>query len=464
MVWTGTSCWGSWPTISGTTTSAGTTVTTVRNEMFRTRSGANTFRRLCLSLSMKAIRARLSARANAAMKMLADGILLGLAYGGAFYLRFDGQVPSEIWTVCRQTLLWVVLLKILVYQAAGLYRSFWRYSGMNDLKRLLLAQAAGLATSLFVVTMSREATFGFPRSVYLIDALLSLLLTGGLRFGPRWVRESLPMSSLRWVDRIFPEWLLTRKVRGKRVLVVGAGDAGEMIVREFSKNPSGRFVAIGFVDDDAGKVGRDIHGVRLLGSGADIPRLAEQHRAEEIVLPLPSASGSEIRAILRRCRGAKARLRIVPSLGEIVSGSARLTEIRDLRVEDLLRREPANLDLPQISGYLRGKCVLVTGAGGSIGSELCRQIARFAPERLLLLGRGENSIFSISQELAVSFPSLPLEQIIGDVINKRKLDGVMAAHQPQIVFHAGADKHVPLMEGNPDEAVLNNVFGTRNLL
>ena len=413
---------------------------------------------------MKTISAWLRSWVNPALKVLGDALLLSLAFAASFLIRFDGHVPARMWEICAQALPWIVFLKLVVYRSAGLYRSFWRYSGINDLKRLRVAQAAALGTSLFVVTMSREATYGFPRGIYLIDAFLGLILTGGLRFSPRWMREAVPSTWLRPFRQAVPGWIHTRNPNARRVLIVGAGDAGEMVVREISKNPESEFVAVGFVDDDPRKQGRDIHGVSVLGRPNDIVRLAEEHEVGEIILTIPSASGREIRAILRSCRGVKARLRIVPSLSEIVSGSARLTDIRDLRLEDLLRREEVDLNLEQISDYLRDKRILVTGAGGSIGSELCRQIARFEPRELLLVGRGENSIFCIAQELAVNFPSIPRKQIIGDVINKRKLEGILSAHRPPIVFHAGADKHVPLMEMNPDEAVLNNIFGTRNVL
>jgi FlaA1/EpsC-like NDP-sugar epimerase len=404
-------------------------------------------------------------RIDFASKIAADGVLLALTYVAAFLVRFDGRVPPPMWQVCFQTLPWIVLLKLVVYCLSGLYRSFWRYSGVNDLQRLLVAQAAGLGTSLFVVTMSREATYGFPRGIYLVDAFLALALTGGLRFSPRWLRETVPSAWLQPFRKVVPG---TKERDGdrrkKRVLIVGAGDEGEVIVSELAKNRGGGYVAVGIVDEDPKKRGRVIHGVPVLGGLSDIGQLAEDERIDEIVLTRHSNGGDEVRSVLRNCRGVKARLRIVPSLPEVVSGSARLTDIRDVKLEDLLRREEAKLDLEQISGYLRHKRILVTGAGGSIGSELCRQIARFEPAELLLFGRGENSIFMIDQELASTFPSVRRVTIIGDVINKRKVEGVFSIHRPEIVFHAGADKHVPLMEGNPDEAVLNNVFGTKNLL
>jgi FlaA1/EpsC-like NDP-sugar epimerase len=408
----------------------------------------------------------LGSRLDIASKLLADGVLLSLCYLGAFLIRFDGRVPAAMWQVCLLTLPWIVALKLCVYLASGLYRSFWRYSGVNDLQRLLVAMAGCLGTSLFVVTMSREATFGFPRGIYLVDAFLALAVTGGLRFSPRWLRETVPSAWLRPVWGVVPG--LRRKDldrRKKRVLIVGAGDEGEAVVSELIKSGSGgEYVAVAIVDEDTVKRGRLIHGVPVVGVIADIPRLVEQMGVEEIVITRHSDAGDEVRPVLRVCRGVKARLRIVPTLSEIVGGAARLTDIRDVKLEDLLRREEAKLDLDQISGYLRGRRILVTGAGGSIGSELCRQIARFEPAQLVLFGRGEHSIFVIDQELSLSFPGVRRATVIGDVINKKKLQGVFATYRPEIVFHAGADKHVPLMEGNPDEAVLNNVFGTKNLL
>jgi FlaA1/EpsC-like NDP-sugar epimerase len=403
----------------------------------------------------------LHSRADLASKVAGDALLLCLAFAGSFLIRFDGRVPTQMWAVCYWALPWIVLLKLVTYHFAGLYRSFWRYSGVNDLQRLVAAQLAGLGTSLFIVTMSREATYGFPRGIYLIDAFLSLILTGSVRFGPRWLRETVPSSWMSPFRRMFPGWTSVPSPDAKRVLVVGAGDAGEVIVSELMK-AHGTYLTVGIIDDDPAKRGRFIHGVPVVGGKKDLPRLADELRAEEIILT--GSSGEEVRSILRSCRGMKARIRTMPSVAEIVAGAARATDLRDLKVEDLLRREEAKLDLGQISGYLRGKRILVTGAGGSIGSELCRQIARFGPAEILLFGRGENSIFCIEQELKTTFPKVPSRAVIGDVINKKKLQGVFRAHQPEIVFHAGADKHVPLMEANPDEAVLNNIFGTRNLL
>jgi len=370
---------------------------------------------LRLPADFRSVASRLWSRGtNLALRFLADAVLLTLAFAASFYIRFDGYVPSPMWGLCVLTLPWVIALKLVVYWYAGLFRSLWRYSGVNELQRLLVAQAGGLGASLLVVTMSRAATDGFPRGVFLIDAALSLVLTGGIRFAARWVQES---HSTRGVA---PESTARRR-DARRVLVVGAGDAGEMVVRKISKNPANDMRLVGLVDDDPCKRGREIHGVRVLGTCRDIARLAEEHGVEEIILTLPSASGAEIRAILRDCRGAKARLRIVPSLSETVSGSVQITDIRDLRIEDLLRRKEIDLRLDLCSGYLRDKRILVTGAGGSIGSELCVQIAHFQPRELVLLGRGENSIFSIAQKLSALFPSIRVVQIIGDVINKRKL-------------------------------------------
>lgn len=413
-------------------------------------------------LERDAVEGWFASRVDLASKMVADALLLGLSFAGAFLIRFDGHVPPQMWEICRHILPWVVLGKVAVYRMAGLYRSFWRYSGVRDLQRLLVTQVTGLGTCLFVVTMA--GSYRLPWGIYAIDTFLALILTGGVRFGPRWVREVVPSSWLRPLRRALPGWVRSRSLDVKRVLIVGAGDEGERIVSELSKSSSGKYLAVGIVDDDPLKRGRHIHGVPVLGTNDDIPRLAENLEVEEIIISRPSHGGEEVRSVLAKSRGVKARLRIVPTLAEIVSGSARPTDIRDLKLKDLLRREEAKLDIEQISGYLRGKRILVTGAGGSIGSELCRQILPFRPAELLLFGRGENSIFSIDQELAVSLPPVRRRCIIGDVINKKKLEGVFAAFRPEIVFHAGADKHVPLMEANPDEAVLNNIFGTRNVL
>ena len=304
-----------------------------------------------------------------------------------------------------------------------------------------------------------------PSSVAALDLLLTLLFCGMARVAPRLARERVNPAFLAAIP-VALRRLIAPRARGpeRRILIVGAGDAGESLVREMSRNEALGYLPVGFVDDDRSKLGLRLHGVKVRGGRTDIPRLVAQHDVQEILIAIPSATADQVRPIVEICRGTGAKMKILPDLASLVHGPVRLSDIRDLQIEDLLGRPRVELKVEEVSAYLRGRRVLITGAGGSIGSELCRQVLRFKPSQLGLLGRGENSIFAIFQELSPRADDTQLVEIIGDVINKRKLMGVFQRFRPEIVFHAGADKHVPLMELNPDEAVLNNILGTRNVL
>jgi FlaA1/EpsC-like NDP-sugar epimerase len=281
--------------------------------------------------------------------------------------------------------------------------------------------------------------------------MLNILVLGGLRFTVRFRRE--------WViSRVNAKNTLRQKI-----LIVGAGAAGSMIVREIHRELAANYQPVGFIDDDPEKSGHTMHGVPILGGRSAIPNLIRQYEIDEVIIALPSASRQEIRDILEICQAAAVRIMLVPPVTEIINGMVSMKQLRDVDIEDLLGREPVRIDLAGIAGYLNHETVLITGAGGSIGSEICRQVARFNPQSLLLLGRGENSIYEIDQELAAAFPHLKREAIIADVRDRQKLAQVFVTYHPTVVFHAAAHKHVPLMEKEPDEAVKNNIFGTKNL-
>jgi FlaA1/EpsC-like NDP-sugar epimerase len=393
--------------------------------------------------------------------MAVDGLLFAAAYVLAFRLRLDRMEPKYIETIVL-TVGPVVLMKIAVYHLMGGYRSIWRYSSLTDLEELTRATLACVIGVVGIGFLLQDG-LSVPRSVPFIDMLLALLLTGGMRMLVRVLHES---SGRQGAGRSLPMRLLSgRSARSaRRALIVGAGDAGEMMVREMMRSATMDYAPVAFVDDDPNKYGSMIHGVPVLGGRGEIPRLVQQLGIKDILIAIPSARGKTVREIVQVCKNTPAGLKMLPDLTRLQDGEVHVSDLRQVQVEDLLGREPAELDLNLISSYLRGKRVLVTGAGGSIGSELCRQILKFAPAEIHLFGRGENSIYEIHGELARTAGFTRLVQIIGDVINKKKLEGIFAMFRPQIVFHAGADKHVPLMEMNPDEAVFNNIVGTKNLL
>jgi FlaA1/EpsC-like NDP-sugar epimerase len=389
-----------------------------------------------------------------------DALLFALAYLLAFLARLEVLAqPYDV--VFLVTLPAVIVVKLVVFVLNRCYRSIWRYSGMRDLARLTRAVLIASA-AVVVIGFLMPHSVALPRSVPFIDAVLTLLLTGGLRMGVRMMHEAAanPSASTGLRRRFFG----LREPGARRVLIIGAGDAGEMIVREMLRSTKMDYQPVAFVDDQVGKRGQSIHGVPVLGSREQIPELVQKLKIHEILIAIPSATGKSVQEIVKFCKNTSAGLKILPDISRVVDGNVSLADFRKVEVEDLLGREPVELNLSMISAYLRGKRILVTGAGGSIGSELCRQILKFAPSEIYLLGRGEHSIYEIHRELVGSAGFTRLVQVIGDVINKKKLEGVFSMHRPQIVFHAGADKHVPLMEMNPDEAVFNNIIGTKNVL
>ncbi len=391
--------------------------------------------------------------------LLGDVFLIVVAALGAFALRLDlGNLfifyfPQAIWMA-----LLALLIKPLLYYAFGLYRRVWAYASIWELLVIIVAITAasiGLSLGVLLLTTIQQALpnvryLGFPRSVLPIDWLLSLVLVGGFRFALRVVSE--------W--RFAPG----SANGGRRVLVVGAGDAGALVVREMQRSSYINYNPVGFVDDDPLKQNQRIHNVPVLGTIADLPRLTIQKHADEVVIAIPSASGDVLRRITDICRKAGVPFRTMPGIYELIGGQVGINRLREVNITDLLRRAPTRMEHQEIGRRLMDKRVLVTGAGGSIGRELCRQIARWNPNSIILLGHGENSIFETLTELRETFPSLPMYPVIADVRDRDRLYGVFDTYRPQLVFHAAAHKHVPLMEVNVEEAVTNNIQGTRNVV
>jgi FlaA1/EpsC-like NDP-sugar epimerase len=389
---------------------------------------------------------------------LMDLVLLPASAVLAFVLRLDAR-GLEIYQ--NAILLYVVLsvpVKLLVFHWFGLYRRFWRFASVEEL--LLIAAATAVsevvtAVLLFGIALPLSDVRLFPRSIPFIDGMLTLLVVGGQRFAVRLAGQERQRERRRRQGLPEPR---------RSVLVMGAGSAGTMIVKEMRSNPQLGLEPVGFVDDDSGKHGVRIHGVPVLGGRDQIPALVREHGISEVVIAMPTAPGSAIREILAVCGQAGVPARTIPGLYDILSGQVSVSLIRDVDIEDLLRREPVQTDTSAVAEMLQGDRVLVTGAGGSIGSELCRQIARCDPAALILVGHGENSIFSVTNELARLRPVLAIEQVIADVRDPDRLRQVFETHRPDTLFHAAAHKHVPLMEANIAEAVTNNVQGTANLL
>ena len=393
---------------------------------------------------------------------LADLILLPLAVFISFLLRFN---ETEMATYSNTILIYAalaILIKLPIFYAFGIYRRYWRYASVNDL--LSIAAITFLAATVVMVIITSFVSFFIPigvvpRSLPFLDWLVSMALIGGIRFAVRLNRESSIGELFRQTFRHKP--IDSSK---KRVLIVGAGDAGVIVAREMTNNAQLALEPIGFVDDDPAKIGKLMRNLPVLGTSIDIPRLVRAHRVDRILIAMPTASGKAIRRIVGLCQQTGVKYETIPGIYELISGKVSVNYLRDIQIEDLLRREPVEVDESGISSYLEGKCVLITGAGGSIGSELTRQVARYNPARLILLGHGENSIYAITQEVQNAFFDLDVQACIADIRDTERIQYVFQHYQPQVVFHAAAHKHVPLMELNPSEAVSNNVLGTQIVL
>ena len=377
--------------------------------------------------------------------LLCDAVLVSLATVVPYILRF---YDSEYTMYHLQGYLLIITLNtatlLAVFCAFKLYHRAWVYASLGELMAIVQAVTLG---SFGTIALSYFTHLSQPRSVVVMQWAFAILLVGGSRLAWRMLVEKQKIN----VNN-----------RDHRVLIIGAGDAGAMVARE-SRSDKANFLPVGFVDDDPNKQNLRVLGLSVLGTRKDIPELVNRHKVDLIIIAMPAVGGSIIREIVKICRGTEAELKILPGMYQIIEGRVSVSRLRPVQLEDLLGREPVQVDLEEISGYLRGETVLITGAGGSIGSELCRQVASFGPGRLVLLGHGENSIHKIWMELEGSSRGIPISIEIADVRDKSRINSIFEKHRPRVVFHAAAHKHVPLMELHPAEAVKTNIFGTRNV-
>lgn len=375
-------------------------------------------------------------------------VSLFLAYLARHEIGFDAGHFQQFAGV----LTWVVPLKILVFLLSGLYAGMWRFTSLRDLRRL--AVACLFSTALIILLLFAFPRFqGFSRSVFFVDGILTFILTGGVRLAIRYYYAGQGKNNN--ADRVTRSW------RQKRVLIVGAGRAGEKILREIMENKALNYNVLGFIDDDPAKHGLSIHGVRVLGDVACLEQITATLDVEQIFIALPSADGDTTRRIVEACLKTGISHKILPGIGELIDGRVSTKMLRDINYEDLLGRKPAQLDNRGIRDYLDSRVVLVTGCGGSIGSELCRQIVKYQPAKLILLDAGELNLFKIQMELRHELYMSKFEPVLGQVQDSRLIDKVFEKFQPEVVFHAAAYKHVPMIETNPWQAVDNNIVGSR---
>jgi len=371
---------------------------------------------------------------------------LRLEVGALFYF----YIHSAYWMIAVS-----LVVKTVVYFSFGLYRRMWVYASIRELRLILgaVTTASVLVTGIMLFISTLKVFNGFPRSIPIIDWLLSMILVGGVRFAIRFLAESFnnPFNS---GDR----------QQAKRALIIGAGDAGAIVVRELQKNSELHLNPVGFLDDNPVKQGQQIHGIPVIGNLNDMGKVLEQKRIEEVIIAIPSSGGKTIRMVADICRLKGIPFRTMPGIYELLGGKVNISRLREVDITDLLRRQPSHMKEELVGFTLTGKKVMVTGAGGSIGRELCRQIARWNPSGLVLLGHGENSIFETLLEIQETYPSLPLYPVIVDIKDRAHVLRIFEKQRPEVVFHAAAHKHVPLMEMNVNEAVNNNVRGTRNIV
>jgi len=392
--------------------------------------------------TQQAVSRRLVYRYRRAEIALLHMVLVLLASYLGFLLRFGGQISAEELALFRLGLPWLVAIRMLTFLPFRLYEGLWRYTGIWDLRNIV--QAVGLSTLAFYGWFRWGLGHSnYPATALVVDSLLLIFFMGGVRLIRRAHRE---------VSRLIPE---------KRILVYGAGDAGEMIVRDIRNNGSYEYELAGFIDDDSRKVGRRIHGVKVLGTRAALAHVMATEKIDMILVAIRRAEPETIRSIVRALEPFKVPIQTLPNLGDFVKGRVAVDQIRRLSVEDLLERAPVDLDVERVRDFVAGRRVLITGAGGSIGSELSRQIGALEPSRLLLLDRYENGLHSVMIEPRWREAKVPVDVVVGDVANEDQMTALLAAHRPDIVFHAAGHKHVPLMEANVCEAVKNNVRGTR---
>jgi FlaA1/EpsC-like NDP-sugar epimerase len=381
-----------------------------------------------------------------ASAVLVQAALILLAGFGSFLLRFDLQIPrGQVTHLIYGLSIWLVV-KTVVFHFMTDKQGRWRLFSTPDLLRLLITNVA--ASAIGGVLIYLVAPGGFPRSIYISDFLLCLLLTTGVRIGVRILAEMATIGANE--DR-------------RRALIYGAGTAGIMLLRELQLNRECGYKIVGFVDDDPTKPGHLIHGIRVLGRGETLPQIAKKYGVQHVLVAVPSATSAQIIKVLNHCASTGLQFHTVPTLSEIIRGSERIAPVRELALDDLLGRNPVRLEDAAVRSKLENKVVLVTGAGGSIGSELCRQIARFSPQRIIGMDLAETPLFFLERELRQRFPHVVFEPAIGSVQNLARLAEVFALHQISTVYHAAAYKHVPMMECHLFEAVENNVIGTYNL-
>lgn len=375
-------------------------------------------------------------------------LLVALAYYFSFVLQYAFKFGAEQGVLFLKTLIPLIVIKAVVFFFVDLYRGWWRYVGMHDLIDIIKACFIGSFLFGGFIWLIYPSPLLYPKSLIFLDFVLCVMLIAGIRFLIRAFRE---------FANILPPGTV------KNALIYGSREIGVELLKEIKANPQTRISVVGFIDDFAPKKGFKIHGIPILGGQEEIPAILQRHKVDEIIITTPSLKAKELKALINKFKEANVRFKIVPPMSDILTDKVSVHHLRDVQLEDLLGREAVNLDSEKIQSQIKGKTVLITGAGGSIGSELARQVASFEPSKLVLFERNENNLFMIQWELQGKANGMELVSIIGDILDTRILEKTFSTHKPEVVYHAAAYKHVPMMETHPLEAVKNNILGTLNV-
>lgn len=405
-----------------------------------------------------------------ALLLALDGIAVASIYVFAIFLRFDFSLSSpqaqgylDIYLHCIVSL---ILIKLVIFAIMGLYNSLWKYAGLDELVKVV---GGVLVANLAAIVFLMFSGHLLPRSVYFIVTVLDMAALGLIRLSYRYLRNrrygGLHIFNTSGCENIL-NFVKNKNTTNneRRIMLVGAGDAGAAMVKEVRMNPKQHQRVVVAVDDDTQKLNQKLYNVKIAGNRYDIPRLAEKYNVDEIIVTMPSLGRKELGEILEECNKTNCKVKILPALIDIISGKVTTKALRDVNIEDLLGRESVVLDTDCISGYLEDKTVLVTGAAGSIGSELCRQISNYKPKRILCIDLSENGLYELIQEFKLKFPDIELVTFLASIRDPARIDEILTRYRPEVVFHAAAHKHVPLMEDNPKEAIVNNALGTKNML
>jgi FlaA1/EpsC-like NDP-sugar epimerase len=403
-----------------------------------------------------------------AVLVLLDAAVFNLSYILAFLLRFELDDANttgfaQYFPAYSHNFIYLTIIKIIIFFVVGMYRSLWDFAGPSELLKVALASLISAAAAIvFLILIQQQPAM--PRSIYVFSFIFDTIFAGAVRFMYRYARSIRQNQGFKGFISQFRSGGEAGVSGISRIMLVGAGEAGAAIIREIKANPQQYKKVVVCIDDAPAKRGQTFMGVKIGGGREDIPALALKYNIDEIIVAIPSASRSQIKGIVAAAGLTGAKVQILPSMMDLIGGAVSVSALRNVDIEDLLGRDPVRLDLKSISGYLEGRVVMVTGGGGSIGSELCRQIAKFGPGKLIALDNYENSVFELEQELRLYYPDLDFEPVIASVRDRTRLGQVFAQLRPQVIFHAAAHKHVPLMEASPAEAVVNNVLGTKNVV